>query len=157
MSKNTWRQKDGKKKRIMWWTASPQCGSVRVDSVEDFAYGSEILINAVDQVTDPHDAGARFECVRSNQSRSWTGASFGILLQNNQVKILQDLKEAAAARYWSEHVIMMQTEPSHSICTFVCMLWYWFHDYWFQLVRFEVISTRLICSWIIDADQMCLC
>ncbi|XP_041820754.1 lecithin retinol acyltransferase-like [Chelmon rostratus] len=27
-----------------------KCGSVRVDSVEDFAYGSEILINAVDQV-----------------------------------------------------------------------------------------------------------
>nr|XP_020477880.1 lecithin retinol acyltransferase-like [Monopterus albus] len=27
-----------------------KCGSVRVDSVEDFAYGSEILINTMDKV-----------------------------------------------------------------------------------------------------------
>lgn len=33
------------------WCVSPQCGSIRVDSVEDFAYGSEILINTMDKVT----------------------------------------------------------------------------------------------------------
>lgn len=28
-----------------------QCGSVRVDSVEDFAYGAEIIVNPMDKVT----------------------------------------------------------------------------------------------------------
>lgn len=30
---------------------SPQRGSVRVDSVDDFAYGAQILVNTVDKVT----------------------------------------------------------------------------------------------------------
>lgn len=37
----------------------PQCGSVRVDSLDDFAYGSEILVNTTDKVTDVRAAGFR--------------------------------------------------------------------------------------------------
>lgn len=32
-------------------TCLPQRGSVRVDSLEDFAYGSKVLINTMDKVT----------------------------------------------------------------------------------------------------------
>lgn len=37
----------------------PQCGSVRVDSLDDFAYGSEILVNTTDKVMDVRTAGFR--------------------------------------------------------------------------------------------------
>lgn len=52
----------------------PQCGSVRVDSVEDFAYGSEILVNTTDQVSPTLDLLA---LKRSDQTRY----SYQLLLQ----------------------------------------------------------------------------
>lgn len=40
-----------------WCCVFPQCGSVRVDSLDDFAYGSEILVNTTDKVMDVRAAG----------------------------------------------------------------------------------------------------
>lgn len=45
-----------------------QCGSVRVDSVEDFAYGAEILVNPMDKVI----SDVAFVAIHLRKPELWT-------------------------------------------------------------------------------------